>query len=264
MPPPGRGAPTRSVPVDPSGRLRLDDLDVDGRRRRRLPVGQPRGRDRPARRRGGRGDRRRTTLRRRMCLGRAARPARRMVGAGGVGAQVGRARGRRGPRRTPRRAMARPVPRGRSLGRARERFRERAGDPRRGLGAAGRGGRARRRERADQHALVDRIRRVVGEIENVEVVGDPERPAAPPGHVLLPLRQRRGAGERARSARVRRGQRIGVHGLVAGAQPRAGGHGRAHPRQRPGLGRPRDRPRTTSSGFLELLPGAVERLRARL
>ena len=66
----------------------------------------------------------------------------------------------------------------------------------------------------------------------------PGRPAPPPGDVLLPVRRRRGAGDRARPAGVRRRQRLGVHGLDARAEPRAGGDGRAHPRQRPGLADP--------------------------
>ena len=49
----------------------------------------------------------------------------------------------------------------------------------------------------------------------------PRRPAPPPGDVLVPLRRRGGAGDRARPARVRRGERVGVHGLDAGAEPRA-------------------------------------------
>ena len=61
---------------------------------------------------------------------------------------------------------------------------------------------------ARQHALVDRIReRPWPRIPDVEVVGDPDRPAPPPGDVLLPVRRRRGAGDRARPARVRRRQR---------------------------------------------------------
>ncbi len=67
----------------------------------------------------------------------------------------------------------------------------------------------------------------------------PGRPAPPPGDVLLPVRRRRGAGDRARQAGVRRRQRLGVHRVDPRAQPRARGDGRAHPRQRPGLADPR-------------------------
>ena len=88
---------------------------------------------------------------------------------------------------------------------------------------------------ARQFALVDRIRD--------RGRGDPRRrggrrpggPAPPPGHVLLPLRRRRGAGERARPPRLRRRQRLGVHRLHPRAQPRAGRDGRADPRQRAGV-----------------------------
>ena len=92
---------------------------------------------------------------------------------------------------------------------------------------------------ARQFALVDRIRAAVAEIPDVEVVGDPRRPAAPPGHVLLPVRRRGGAGDRARPPRVRRRQRLGVHRLDPRAEPRARGDGRAHARQRPRLADPR-------------------------
>ena len=94
-------------------------------------------------------------------------------------------------------------------------------------------------ENVRRRALVGRIRRVVGAMADVEVVGDPDRSAAPPGHVLLPVRRRRGARDRARPAGVRGGERLGVHGVDTGAQPRARRHGRAHPRQRPGLRRTR-------------------------
>ena len=84
--------------ADPSRRRRPQRPDAarrprpHRRRGRRLPVGQPRGRHGPARRRARRGGR--TTYR--SSSTRAPRPAGspcpRVVGAGGVGAQVGRAR----------------------------------------------------------------------------------------------------------------------------------------------------------------------------
>ena len=56
---------------------------------------------------------------------------------------------------------------------------------------------------ARQHALVDRIRARRRRHPRRRGRRRPGRPAAPPGHVLLPLRRRRGAGHRARPARVR-------------------------------------------------------------
>ncbi len=89
---------------------------------------------------------------------------------------------------------------------------------------------------ARQHRLVARIRdRVAATVPDVEVVGDPERPAPPPGDLLLPLRRRGGDRHRAGPGRLRRGVGLGVHGVDADALARARGDGRAHPRQRPGV-----------------------------
>ena len=62
----------------------------------------------------------------------------------------------------------------------------------------------------------------------------PGRPAAARGDLLLPVRRRRGARGRAGPAGVRRGVRLGLHLQHARAEPRPGGDGRAHPRQRAG------------------------------
>ena len=102
---------------------------------------------------------------------------------------------------------------------------------------------ATRSTRASTRSIDVVRRRVAAEVPDVEVVGDPDRPPPPPGDVLLPLRRRRGAGHRARPARLRHRQRLGLHRLDADAQPRAGGDGRADPRQRPALAAARHDPR---------------------
>ena len=91
-------------------------------------------------------------------------------------------------------------------------------------------------------------------LPEVEVVGLGGRPAAAPGDVLLPLRRRRGAGDRAGPAGFRGGERVGVHVVGARAEPRPGRDGRAHPRQRAGLGRPRRPAPTTSSASWRCCP----------
>ena len=145
-------------------------------------------------------------------------------------------------------AVARPVPRGRPGRRARpaasrtcRRSWPRPPRCRRSSPSARPRTRGARARRPDPRAAV-------GGLPDVEVVGDPVGPAPPPGHVLLPLRRRRGAGDRAGPARVRGGQRIGLHRVDPRAEPRAGGDGRAHPRQRRGSRSAATRPRTTSSG----------------
>ena len=56
-------------------------------------------------------------------------------------------------------------------------------------------------ESARLSALVDRIRTEVPRlVPDVEVIGDPVDAAAPHGHVLVPVRRRRGAADRARPA----------------------------------------------------------------
>ena len=87
-------------------------------------------------------------------------------------------------------------------------------------------------ETREPRALVDRIRAAAAAIPDVEVVGDPRRPAAPRRDLLLPVRRRRGAGHRARPAGLRGGVGVGVHGQHARAEPRARRDGRADPRQR--------------------------------
>ena len=66
---------------------------------------------------------------------------------------------------------------------------------------------------ARQHALVDRIRAGVRRGPRRRGRRRPRRPAPPPGDLLLPLRRRRGPGDRARPARLRRRQRVGLHRL---------------------------------------------------
>ena len=131
---------------------------------RGLPVRQPRGRHAAARRRGRRPPGRRTPLRRRLRLGRAAPAARRLVGARGVGAQVGRPGGRRHPRSyAAARGGASPFP---EDDRAAERESGFENVP--AILAAAAALQAvvaeRDAERRRQHALVDRIRAVVAGI----------------------------------------------------------------------------------------------------
>ena len=96
-------------------------------------------------------------------------------------------------------------------------------------------------EAARLAALIDRIRVTVpATVPDVEVLGDPRRPAAAHRHVLLPVRRRRGAADRAGPARVRRVVRIVVHLVDAEPVARAGRDGRADVGQRPGLAAPRD------------------------
>ena len=257
-PPSGQEPPTRSVPVDPSGRVRLDDLDVTDAAvvacqsaNHEVGTVQPVAEVAAA-------HRRRPALRRRLRLGRAARRCqtagrrwrrRRTSGAGppGVGVLARTHAARGGATRSPRtiaRASARAVSRT---------CRRSSPRPRRCRPCVA----ERAAENARTHALVDRIRRVVGGDRDVEVVGDPVDRLPHlvtfsclyvDGEALVTELDR---------LRVRRGQRIGLHGLVAGAQPRAGGDGRAHPRQRPGLGRPRD-DRGRRRPVPRVLPGAVE------
>ena len=81
----------------------------------------------------------RATVHGRLCVAGPAPAARRLVGRGRIGAQVGGpGRGRRaaGAQGSP---LAQPVPGRRPRGRAHDRLRERAGRPRRRCGAAGRG-----------------------------------------------------------------------------------------------------------------------------
>ena len=113
---------------------------------------------------------------------------------------------------------------------------------------------------ARQHALVDRIR--AGSpptVPDVEVVGDPVRPAAPPGDVLLPLRRRRGAGDRARPARLRRRQRLGLHRLDASSRSHvlAAMGVLTHGNVRVSL------PRDTTEADVDAVPGRAARGRGR-
>ncbi len=89
---------------------------------------------------------------------------------------------------------------------------------------------------ARQHTLVDVVRRrVAAEVPDVEVVGDPDDRL--PHLVTFSCLYVDGEAlvHRARPARLRHRERLGLHVLDAHAEPRAGGHGRAHPRQRPAL-----------------------------
>ena len=127
------------------------------------------------------------------------------------------------------------------------------GDPGGCGGTPGRGRRAGRRERASarpRRPHPDRGGRPAGGRGR----GLGGRPAAAPRDVLLPLRRRRGAGDRAGPAGLRGGERVGVHVVGARAEPRPGRDGRAHPRQRAGLGRPRRPPPTTSSASWRCCP----------
>ena len=110
---------------------------------------------------------------------------------------------------------------------------------------------------ARQHALVDRIRAAVAGDPRRRGGRRPGRPAPPPGHVLLPVRRRGGAGDRARPPRLRGRQRVGVHRLDARAEPRAGGDGRAHPRQRPRLADPRHHRGSRSTRSWPCCPSVV-------
>ena len=108
---------------------------------------------------------------------------------------------------------------------------------------------------ARQHALVDADPAAGRHHPRRRGRRRPGGPAPPPGDLLLPLRRRRGAGHRAGPARLRGRQRLGVHGLDARTQPRAGRDGRAHPRQRPGLAGPRTPPRPRSTRCSPPCPG---------
>ena len=98
---------------------------------------------------------------------------------------------------------------------------------------------------------IDLLRaRVAAEVPDVDVVGHPVDRLPHVADVLVPLRGGRGAPDGARRARLRGRLGIGVHVERAGAEPRAGRHGRAHPRQPPpvpparhGAGRRRAVPR---------------------
>ena len=230
--PAGRGAPAGVVPVDRPGRVRLDaPSTVESAVRGRLPARQPRGRHAPAGRRTGGARGRRTRLHGRLCVGGPAAPA------GGLG---GAARRRRtsGVARRRRRAAscagapggANPSPPTSGVRPASQRLRERPAAL--AAAAALQAVVADGSRTARQHALIDRVRRVAGALPDVEVVGDPSDRLPHLVNVLVPLRRRRGPGHRARPAGLRGGQRVGLHVLDARAQPRAGGDGRAHPRQR--------------------------------
>ena len=147
---------------------------------------------------------------------------------------VGRAGRRRGPRRAGAHAVATPGSGERGRVRTDRRGAGGAAGTRGGRGVA-RDGRGPRLGRVDQRA---RARRPGpdggGPRSGHDGRGRPGRPAASRRDVLVPVRRRRGAGPRARPARVRGGVRVGVHGLHAGAQPRARGDGCPDPRKRAG------------------------------
>ena len=256
------GATTRAVAVDATGRGAAGRPRPDGRGGRRLSVGQPRGRHRQTRGRGGRAARRRPALRRRVRIGRTPAPARRVVGAGGVGEQVGRYRRALGVLVVRRGARWRePFPED-----------ERAGEHESGfenvpafLGAAAALQAAvAEREEANvrMHGLVGWIRRVVGEMKDVEVVGDDGTCPHLVTFSCLYVDSEALVTE-SPPAGVRGGERFGLHVVDPGTQPRARRDGSAHARQRPGLGRARHdrgRRRAVPRGVL----GVVESLRARV
>ena len=194
-------------------------------------------------------------VRRRLRLRRPAPAARRLGGGSRLGAQVGRSgRGRRAAG-APGGALAQPLPRRRAGRRAGHRVRERPGRPGRGSGLRASLEEQRERSRAE-HASLDRDARRGGRGDpGHRGLPGPGRPAAARGGVLVPLRRRRGPGHRARPARVRGRQRLGLHRQHPGAQPRARRDGRADPRQRAGLPRPGHRPRPRSHRLAEVLPG---------
>ena len=156
-------------------------------------------------------------------------------GRRGVRPQVGRPRrasgvllvrkGARWRNRVPRRRPGRRAGRG-----LRERPR-RAGRRRR----PARGGRGARRGEPAPHAPHRPDPRRGGAAAGRRGGGRPGGPAPPPADLLLPVRRRGGPGDRAGPPRLRHRQRVRLHGLDPDPEPRAGGDGRPHPRQRPAV-----------------------------
>ena len=207
------------VAVDSSGRVLLAawDAALAAARHggRRAPERERRGRH-PTAAGGGVGGLpgpRRTARRRRAGRAGARRGARRLRRARRRRPVVGRAGRRRGPRRAGAHAVATPGSGERGRVRTDRRGAGRAAGPRGGRGVAGDGRGPRRR--------VDRRARARGPgpdgggpRSGHDGRGRPGRPAASRRDVLVPVRRRRGAGPRARPARVRGGVRVGVHGLA--------------------------------------------------
>ena len=118
---------------------------------------------------------------------------------------------------------------------------------------------------ARQHALVDVVRRrVAAEVPDVEVVGDPDRRLPHlvtfsclyvDGEALVTELDRRGFGVASGSA---------CTASTLAPEPRAGGDGRADPRQRPGLAAARHHRAREVDGFFDVLPGVVAEIRPRV
>ncbi len=117
-----------------------------------------------------------------------------------VGAQVGWSGGRRRPAGAQARPLAQPLPRRRPGRRALDRLRERPGRARRSRSPAGGGGRARRGQRPPARARRRRTPSRGGGGARRRGRRRPRPATPPPGDLLLPLRRRRGAGDRARPA----------------------------------------------------------------
>ena len=156
-----------------------------------------------------------------------------------LGAQVGRPGRRRRAAGPQGRALAQPVPRrrpGRRAGRAASRTSRPRWPPR---------PRCRPSSPSATRSTPASTRWSTGSapavaaIPDVEVVGDPVDRL--PHLVTFSCLYVDGEAlvDRARPARLRRRQRLGLHRLDPRAEPRARGDGRAHPRQRPGLADPR-------------------------
>ena len=121
------------------------------------------------------------------------------------------------------------------------------------------------RENQRLRALVDRIR-ADGPGRGAGRRGGrrPDRAAPPPRDVLLPLRRRRGAADRAGPARVRRVVRVVVHVERARALARARRDGGAVPRQHPGVAAARSRGGRRRRGSWPSCPDVVGSVRAQL
>ena len=204
--------------------------------------------------------RRRPAVHRRLRLDGPAAPARRLGGGRGLGAQVGRPGGRRraaGPQGRP---LAQPLPRRRPGRRAVDRAsrtspRRWPPPPRCRRWSPS----ATRSTPASTRSSTSDPRRVAAEVPDVEVVGDPDRRLPHlvtfsclyvDGEALVTELDRRGFGVASGSA---------CTASTLTPEPRAGGDGRAHPRQRPALAAARHHPRATSTRFCDVLPGVVAR-----
>ena len=94
--------------------------------------------------------------------------------------------------------------------------------------------------------------------------GPPRRAAPPRADVLVPLRRRRGAGDRARPAGFGVASGSACTASTLDAEPRAGGDGRPHPRQRPPVPGRRGRDRGRGRALPGRAPGVLTELRSRV